>query len=235
MSEELGRSPLGHYVFNCPGAGRRQHGNPDRARHRRSRRRASSSRSSRGEIRSCFTMTEPEFAGSNPVWLGTTARATATTGCIRGHKWFASSADGAAFAICMAVTDPDGRAPPPRQHDHRADRHARLRARSATSRSWAQRGGDWASHGEVSYQGARVPPPTCSGAEGDGFVIAQERLGPGPHPPLHALDRHLRARLRHPVPARGDARARARRAARHASRSCSSGSPRAAPRSTPRG
>ena len=54
------------------------------------------------------------------------------------------------------------------------------------------------------------------------------------HPPLHALDRHLRARLRHDLRARGAARAGARACAWPASRSCSTGSPRAAPRSTPR-
>jgi len=63
-----------------------------------------------GEIRSCFTMTEPEFAGSNPVWMGTTAKRDGDHWVIRGHKWFASSADGAALAVCMAVTDADAEA-----------------------------------------------------------------------------------------------------------------------------
>ena len=73
VGEELGRSPLGHYVFNCqaPDAGNMelllQHGTPGQQ-ERWLRPLA------RGEVRSCFGMTEPDFAGSNPVWLGTTAR-----------------------------------------------------------------------------------------------------------------------------------------------------------------
>src|SRR3974377_465222 len=65
----------------------------------------------RGEIRSCFTMTEPEFAGSNPVWMGTTAVKDGGEWVIRGHKWFSSSADGSAFPVCMAVTNPDAARP----------------------------------------------------------------------------------------------------------------------------
>jgi alkylation response protein AidB-like acyl-CoA dehydrogenase len=42
-----------------------------------------------------------------------------------------------------------------------------------------ERGGDWASHAEVSYQGARVPSANLLGAEGQGFALAQQRLGPG--------------------------------------------------------
>src|SRR5262249_59313831 len=72
LSEELGRSPLGHYVFNvqAPDAGNMElllsHGSAEQ-KDRWLRPLV------RGEIRSCFTMTEPEFAGSNPVCMGTTA------------------------------------------------------------------------------------------------------------------------------------------------------------------
>ena len=51
-------------------------------------------------------MTEPEFAGSNPVSLGTTATREGNEFVINGHKWFTTAADGAAFAIVMAVTEP---------------------------------------------------------------------------------------------------------------------------------
>ena len=54
-------------------------------------------------------------------------------------------------------------------------------------------GSGHASHAEVIYQSCRVPQSNLLGPEGGGFVIAQERLGPGPHPPLHALARHRRA------------------------------------------
>ena len=72
VGEELGRSPLGHYVFNAqaPDAGNmeilREFGTP--AQHERWL-----APLVRGEIRSCFAMTEPDHPGSNPVWMGTTA------------------------------------------------------------------------------------------------------------------------------------------------------------------
>jgi acyl-CoA dehydrogenase len=178
LGEELGRSPIGHYLFNCqaPDVGNMeilmQYGTEEQ-KERWLRPLV------RGDIRSCFTMTEPEFAGSNPVWMGTTAVKDGGEWVIRGHKWFATGADGAAFAICMAVTDPDA-----------ADRYRRASMiivptdtpgfeRIGNLSVMGERGGDWASHGEVSYQGARVPLSNLLGGEGMGFLIAQERLGPG--------------------------------------------------------
>ena len=133
----------------------------------------------RGEIRSCFTMTEPEYAGSNPVWMGTTAVKDGDEWVIRGHKWFATGADGAAFAICMALTDPDN-----------ADRYSRASMLIVPTdvegyelignlSIMGDRGGDWASHGEVAYHGARIPADHLLGGEGMGFALAQSRLGPG--------------------------------------------------------
>ena len=178
MSEELGRSPIGHYVFNCQA--------PDVGNMEILMKYGTDEQKERwlvplvrGDIRSCFTMTEPEFAGSNPVWMGTTAVKDGGEWVIRGHKWFATGADGAAFAICMAVTDPDA-----------ADRYRRASmivvptstpgyALVGNLSVMGERGGGWASHGEVSYQGARVPLANLLGGEGMGFLIAQERLGPG--------------------------------------------------------
>ncbi|MCA9599224.1 MAG: acyl-CoA dehydrogenase family protein [Myxococcales bacterium] len=177
MSEELGRCPIGHYVFNCqaPDVGNMEilmeHGTEEqKERFLRPL--------IRGEARSCFTMTEPEFAGSNPVWMGTTAKKDGDDWVIRGHKWFSTGAEGSAFAICMAVTDPD------------AEPHARASMiivptdtpgfeRICNLSIMGHRGGDWASHAEVSYQDARVPQKNILGGEGMGFVIAQQRLGPG--------------------------------------------------------
>jgi alkylation response protein AidB-like acyl-CoA dehydrogenase len=178
LSEELGRSPLGHYVFNCQA--------PDVGNMEILLKYGTDAQKERfllplvrGELRSCFTMTEPEHAGSNPVWLSTTARRDGESWVIRGHKWFATGADGAAFAICMATTNPDAAAP-----------HARASMIIVPTDTpgfelvgnlsiMGGRGGDWASHGEVSYQGARVPLANLLGGEGMGFLIAQERLGPG--------------------------------------------------------
>ncbi len=178
MSEELGRSPIGHYLFNvqAPDVGNMEilmeFGTAEQ-------KQKYLVPLVRGDIRSCFTMTEPEFAGSNPVWLGTTARKEAGEWVLRGHKWFATGAQGASFAICMAVTDPDA----PEAHQ----RASMIIVPTDTPgfelignlSIMGDRGGDWASHGEVSYQNARVPLSNLLGAEGAGFMIAQLRLGPG--------------------------------------------------------
>jgi alkylation response protein AidB-like acyl-CoA dehydrogenase len=178
LSEELGRSPLGHYVFNCqaPDVGNMEllmeFGTPEQQERWLQP-------LVRGEIRSCFTMTEPEHAGSNPVWLGTTAIRDGSDYVIRGHKWFATGADGADFAICMALTDPD--------HEDRYRRASMLIVPTDTEgyelignlSVMGHRGGDWASHGEVAYHGARVPAANLLGGEGMGFALAQSRLGPG--------------------------------------------------------
>jgi alkylation response protein AidB-like acyl-CoA dehydrogenase len=132
----------------------------------------------RGEIRSCFTMTEPEFAGSNPVWMGTTAVKEGGSWVIRGHKWFSTAADGAAFAVCMAVTDPN------------AEPHRRASMIIVPTDTpgfelvgnisvMGHRGADHQSHAEIMYHAARVPLSNLLGEEGAGFELAQARLGAG--------------------------------------------------------
>ena len=178
LSEALGWTPLGHYVFNvqAPDIGNMElileHGTP--AQKERWLRPLA-----RGEIRSCFTMTEPEFAGSNPVWLGTTAKRDGDSWVIRGHKWFSSSADGAAFAVCMAVTNPDAPDPYKRASMIIVPTDTPGFERVGNLSIMGHRGSDWASHGEVMYHGARVPLENLLGPEGGGFVLAQHRLGPG--------------------------------------------------------
>jgi alkylation response protein AidB-like acyl-CoA dehydrogenase len=177
LSEELGRTPVGHWVFNAQA--------PDVGNMEILMEYGSDEQKERwllplvrGEIRSTFTMTEPEFPGSNPTWMGTTARKDGDAWVIRGHKWFATGADGASVAVCMAVTDAE------------ADAHARASMILVPTDTpgyelignlsiMGDRGGDWASHGEVAYHGARVPLSNLLGTEGLGFVIAQQRLGPG--------------------------------------------------------
>lgn len=177
MSEELGRSPLGHYVFNvqAPDVGNMEilmaHGTPEQ-------KERWLAPLVRGEIRSCFTMTEPELPGSNPVWMATTAVKDGHEWVIRGHKWFASSVEGAAFAICMAVTAPEA-GPYQRATMIIVPTDTPGFEHIGNISVMGDRGSDYASHAEVSYQGARVPVANTLGAEGLGFVIAQDRLGPG--------------------------------------------------------
>ena len=103
VSEELGRTPIGHYLFNCqaPDIGNMEilldHGTPEQ-------KEKYFTPLARGDVRSCFSMTEPEHPGSNPTWMSTTAVKDGDDYVINGHKWFTSSAEGASFAIVMAIT-----------------------------------------------------------------------------------------------------------------------------------
>jgi alkylation response protein AidB-like acyl-CoA dehydrogenase len=132
----------------------------------------------RGEIRSCFAMTEPQHAGSNPTQLSTRAVRDGDEYVITGHKWFTSSADGAAFAIVMAVTEPDA-AP----HARASQLVVPLPAPGFTIvrniSVMGETGGGWASHAEVTLDAVRVPVANRLGEAGAGFALAQERLGPG--------------------------------------------------------
>lgn len=131
-----------------------------------------------GKIRSCFSMTEPEFPGSNPTRMGTTAVRDGDEYIINGHKWFTSSADGAAFAVVMAVTNP------------MAEPHQRASMIIVPTDTpgfefirnipiFGEAGEGWASHAEIQYNNCRVPVANLIGEEGMGFRLAQERLGPG--------------------------------------------------------
>ncbi len=131
-----------------------------------------------GEIRSFFSMTEPEVPGSDPTTLRTRAVRDGDEWVIDGHKWFSSGAQGAAFGIVMAVSDPD------------ADRHMRATqiivpvdtpgveiVKPIVVMGHAGKG--WSTHCEVRYTDVRVPVTNLLGGEGAGFLIAQKRLGPG--------------------------------------------------------
>ncbi len=129
-----------------------------------------------GDIRSCFSMTEPEVAGSDPRLLRTTAVRDGDFYVINGHKWFTSGAHGASFAIVMARTNPD--APNPYLG------FSQIIVPTDTPGFRIARGvpvmGDHDNHhAEIWYEDCRVPIANRLGDEGMGFVIAQERLGPG--------------------------------------------------------
>ena len=178
ISEVLGTSPLGHYVFNCNA--------PDIGNMELMHAFASPFLKEtflkplqRGEIRSCFSMTEPEHAGSNPIHMSTKAVLEGDEYVINGHKWFTTAADGAQFTIVMAITNPEAenvyqRASmilvPLDNPGYRLVRNISI---------MGDEGEDYLSHGEVEFTNCRVPKSHLIGEEGQGFTLAQVRLGPG--------------------------------------------------------
>ncbi|TMA94108.1 MAG: acyl-CoA dehydrogenase [Deltaproteobacteria bacterium] len=129
-----------------------------------------------GDIRSCFSMTEPEVAGSDPTLLRTRAVRDGDHWVIDGHKWFTSGAIGASVAIVMAVTDPEA-APHLRASMIVVpiDTSGLNIVRPVPVMGHAGGGG----HCEIRYEGCRVPAANLLGPVGGGFAIAQARLGPG--------------------------------------------------------
>ncbi len=178
LSEVLGRTPIGHFVFNCaaPDVGNMEllleHGTAEQKDRWLGPLVA-------GKIRSCFAMTEPEHAGSNPVWMSTVAEHDGDDYVITGHKWFTSSADGAQLAICMAVTDPEAESPYARASQILVPTDTEGYSLVRNISVMGHAGGGWASHGETRFDQVRVPRANLLGAEGAGFLLAQERLGPG--------------------------------------------------------
>ena len=129
-----------------------------------------------GEIRSCFSMTEPEVSGADPTGLRTRADRDGDEYVINGHKWFTSGAIGAKFAIVMAVTNPDAA---PHQRASQiivpTDTPGFNLIRAVPVMGHAGGGG----HCEIRYENCRVPVSNRLGEEHSGFMIAQARLGPG--------------------------------------------------------
>jgi acyl-CoA dehydrogenase len=178
FSEVLGWSPFGHYVCNCqaPDVGNMEllhlAGTP-------TQQRTFLEPLARGEIRSCFAMTEPQHAGSNPVHLSTTALRDGDEYVITGHKWFTSSADGASFAIVMAVTNADAQSPYARASQIIVPLPTPGFEIVRNISVMGESGSGWMSHAEVRLTSVRVPVSNRLGDEGAGFTLAQERLGPG--------------------------------------------------------
>jgi acyl-CoA dehydrogenase len=175
--EALGRTPLGLYAFGCqaPDAGNieilHKYGTPEQSETWLKPLVA-------GSIRSCFSMTEVDMPGSNPVMLETAAVKDGDDYVINGHKWYTSSADGAAFSIVMAVTNPE--ASPYLQASMiivPTDAPGFNLVRNIPVMGHAGEG--YFSHAEILYQNCRVPRRNLLGPEGHAFVIAQDRLGPG--------------------------------------------------------
>ena len=131
-----------------------------------------------GEIRSCFAMTEPDVASSDPRNLVATAQRRGDEFIINGTKWWATGAMSAdcKIAIFMGVTDP--KAEPRRRYSMilvPMDTPGVEVVRDLSVFGFHERGG----HGEVTFTDVRVPATNVIADEGDGYMIAQARLGPG--------------------------------------------------------
>jgi acyl-CoA dehydrogenase len=134
-----------------------------------------------GDLKSAFSMTEPDTAGSDPTLLQTAAVRDGDEWVINGRKWFSSNGSIADFLIVMAVTDPEAR------------RHQRasmfvvdadtpgvriLRDVPTMEHPWDSYGA-YGNHAEIAYEDVRIPADALLGARGAGFLIAQQRLYPG--------------------------------------------------------
>lgn len=131
-----------------------------------------------GQIRSCFAMTEPAVASSDPRNLAATALRTGEEYVINGRKWWTTGAVGhdCKIAIFMGVTDPD--APPKQRYSMilvPMETPGVRVVRDLPIFGYHERGG----HGDVEFDNVRVPVSNVIGNEGDGYMIAQARLGPG--------------------------------------------------------
>jgi acyl-CoA dehydrogenase len=134
-----------------------------------------------GDLRSAFSMTEPDTAGSDPTLLHTTAVEDGDGWVLNGHKWFSSNASVADFLIVMAVTDPEA---------HKYQRASmfivptdtpgvQILRDIATMEHPYEHYGRIGGHSEIVYENVRLPADALLGPRGAGFLIAQQRLGPG--------------------------------------------------------
>jgi acyl-CoA dehydrogenase len=134
-----------------------------------------------GDMKSAFSMTEPNTAGSDPTLLQTSAVHDGDDYVINGRKWFTSNGSIADFLIVMAVTDPDARA------HQRATMFivpvdtpgVNIVRDVATMEHPAEGYGKLGGHAEILYEDVRIPASHRLGADGEGFLLSQQRLYPG--------------------------------------------------------
>jgi alkylation response protein AidB-like acyl-CoA dehydrogenase len=177
LNEEIGRSAYAQLIFGCqaPDAGNAEILHlfgTDEQKERFLQPLVS------GATRSFFGMTEPEVSGSDPTGLQGRAVLDGDEWVIDAHKWFSSGADGAGFGIVMVVTDPD--APPHKRASMilvPTDTPGYEMVRRIPVMGHEGRG--WGTHCETRFTNVRVPRDNVLGGAGEGFRIAQKRLGPG--------------------------------------------------------
>ena len=178
LAEQMGRAPWASEVFNCaaPDTGNMeilaQFGTPEQQ-----------ARWLRplldGEIRSGFAMTEPDVASSDATNIQLTMRREGDEYVLNGKKWWTTGAGRSRckVLIVMGKTDPEGADVHRQQSMLLApfDTPGITLTRSLSVFGYMDNEG----HGELTFENARVPVSNLLGGEGDGFAIAQARLGPG--------------------------------------------------------
>jgi len=184
MHEILGRTPYGPVVFgnNAPDSGNAELLAVGIAASGREDQRAQWLQPLLdGELRSGFSMTEPATAGSDPTLLSTQAVRDGEEYVINGTKWFTTNGSVADFLIVMAVTNPD-------IHPYQGSSMIIVPVDTpgvdivrdvATMEDPGTAYGKFGNHAEIVYRDVRVPVANLVGREGEGFVLAQHRLGPG--------------------------------------------------------
>lgn len=132
-----------------------------------------------GEIRSCFSMTEPDVASSDATNIETVIRRDGDEYVINGRKWFTTGAasPNCKIAIVMGKTSPDN----PNRHEQQSMVLVPLNTPGViiTRNIPVLNHESYESHCEILYQNVRVPVTNLLGKENAGFAIAQARLGPG--------------------------------------------------------
>lgn len=175
LSEVIGRSPIGPYIFGsmAPDTGNSEilwHAGTPAQKEKYLKPLAN------GDVHSFFAMTEPEVSGSDPRLLQGKAELDGDEWVINAHKWFSTGAVGAAYSIAMVVTDPDA---PPHYKTSLflvdADTPGFEIIREVDVLGDHYRGG----HCEVRYTDCRISSENMLGNRGEGFKLAQLRLGPG--------------------------------------------------------
>lgn len=127
-----------------------------------------------GVVRSCFAMTEPEVAGSDPTLIQTRAVLDGDEWVINGHKWFISGARGASFAILIARTEENPPIPQAANSAFIVD----LPAEGWTIVRDIETMAGSHNHCEIRIENLRVPRENLLGQRGQGHLLGQSRLGP---------------------------------------------------------
>jgi acyl-CoA dehydrogenase len=173
VQAEAAKSTYGPWVFNCqaPDEGNMHtllHWGTDEQKQRYLRPLCE------GRAMSCFAMTEPEVAGSDPTLIRTHAYQDGDEWVINGHKWFISNAHRASFAILIARTEDDPELPQAANTafivDIPSDGWTEVRQIETMHGSTG--------HSEIRIEDLRVPDDHMLGGRGQGHMLGQYRLGP---------------------------------------------------------